>query len=87
MGDFILAMGSPFGVLSPMHFFNRWVPYSDVSAVFLYSSICWRASNHYSYFYLLYSFISIYMVGPKIIFLMSNKLSGLYNVHDYLPYA
>jgi len=24
-GDFLLAVGSPFGVLSPMHFFNRYI--------------------------------------------------------------
>jgi hypothetical protein len=23
-GDFLLAVGSPFGVLSPTHFFNRY---------------------------------------------------------------
>lgn len=23
-GDFMLAVGSPFGILSPMHFFNRY---------------------------------------------------------------
>ena len=26
-GDFLLAVGSPFGVLSPMHFFNRYYYY------------------------------------------------------------
>nr|GMD89467.1 glyoxysomal processing protease, glyoxysomal [Ipomoea batatas]GMD93105.1 glyoxysomal processing protease, glyoxysomal [Ipomoea batatas]GME13716.1 glyoxysomal processing protease, glyoxysomal [Ipomoea batatas] len=41
-GDLLLSIGSPFGILSPIHFFNRWLSLGKL--LHLHAVICWRSS-------------------------------------------